>query len=106
VRALGRHCNETCPYFGGYLHNRLDDGAAADLDLHTAMLVFFVHYDWLLRADVEPLDANSRRNEIHNCFDMSNRFGAYLGTDWDKQRFELAGASPRIDETIQIIPQE
>jgi hypothetical protein len=85
-----RHCNEPCAYFGCYIHNRLDDGAVADLDLHTAMLVTFVDYDRLLRADVEPLDTNSRRNEIHNCFNMFNRLGPYLGADWDKQRFELA----------------
>jgi hypothetical protein len=69
------------------LHNRLDDGAVADLDLDTAMLVTFVDYDRLLRADMEPLDTNSWRNESHDCFNMFNRFGPYLGADWDQQRF-------------------
>jgi hypothetical protein len=70
------------------------------------MLVTFVDYDRLLRPDMEPLDTNSRRNETHNCFNMFNRFGPYLGADWDQQRLELAGAGLKVDETLQIIPQE
>ena len=88
------------------MYNRLNDSAVPDLDLYTAMLFPSVDHNRLLSAHVEPLDANRRRNEAHNCFDVSDGLGTCLSTDWDEQRFELAGAGLHIDEAVQVIPQK
>jgi hypothetical protein len=104
--AFGRHRDEPCTYFGCYMHNRLDDSAVPDLDLYPAMLLTSVNHNRLLGAHVERLDANRRRDEAHNCFDVSDGLGACLGADRDKKSFELAGAGLHIDEAVQVIPQE